>query len=96
MANITGRHDRVYVTTDRELARACAGASEHDDGTVGGGVLYQVEPVGDLEPDPDLPGLHISFAVPQAVVVAVLDAYVRRDDTRYAAKFQAVLNHLAR
>jgi hypothetical protein len=78
------------------LARACAGAFEHDDGAVGGGVVCQVEPVGDLESDPDLPGLDISFAVPQAVVVAVLDAHVRRDDTRYAAKFRAVLNQLAR
>ena len=96
MGNITGRHDRVYVTSDRELARACAGALEHDDGIIGGGVLYQVEPVGELEPDPDLPGLGISFAVPEALVVAVLDAYVRRDDNRYAAKFQAVLNQMTR
>jgi hypothetical protein len=96
LGNSTQRHDRVYVTSDRELARACAGAFEHDDGTIGGGVLYQVEPVGNLEPDEDLPGFDISFQVPKARVVVVIDAYVRRDDNRHAAKLQSVLRQLER
>ena len=66
------------------------------DGTIGGGVLYRVEPVGDLEPDEDLPGLDISFQVPKAKVIAVIDAYVRRDDNRHAAKLQSVLKQLER
>ena len=94
--NITQRLDRVYVTSDRELARAFAGAFEQADGAIGGGVLYQVEALGDLEPDEDLPGLDISFQVPQARVVAIIDAYVRRDDDRYAAKLRSVLTQLDR
>lgn len=49
LGNLTQRHDRVYVTTDRELARACAGALDLGEGTIGGGVLYQVEVLGELD-----------------------------------------------
>lgn len=93
--NVTQRNDRVYVTTDRELAHACAGVWTADGVSVGGGVLYRVQAFGDLEPDEDLPGLGISFQLPGAVVLAVIDAYVRRDDARYGATLRSVLSRLS-
>ena len=46
------REDRVFVTTSREAALMFACAWRR-------GVIYEVEPIGALEPDPDcnLPGL---------------------------------------
>lgn len=54
--------DRVYVTTNRELARAWASRSS-------AGCLLRVEPQGELEADPDFPG--ISYSTNQATIVDV-------------------------
>jgi hypothetical protein len=53
--------DRVYFTTDRDLARAWGARSK--------GALLRVHPVGPVEPDPDFPPT--TFSASQAVVVAV-------------------------
>lgn len=63
LGNITQRHDRVYVTGNWP---GPAPEWSDDDGSIGGGVLCQVEAVGDLEPEEVLPGLDISFQVSQA------------------------------
>ncbi len=55
--------DRVYFTTDRELARAWCARSK--------GALLRVDPVGPVEPDPDHPPT--SFSASQAVVVDVIE-----------------------
>jgi hypothetical protein len=94
LGTVRQRDDRVYITTDRDLARACAGVWSLDGETIGGGVLYRVEPMGDPDPDDDLPGLAISFQVPSARVLAVVDAYVARNDSKYAKKLTSVLQRL--
>lgn len=68
------RFDRVYVTTNRLIARGFAGGYPN-------GALYQVEPLGELEPDPEH---EENFAVPAARVVVKLDGYVilRRGEAR--------------
>jgi hypothetical protein len=76
MTEIAQRADRVYITTDRNLARAWAGIWTSDGKQHGGGTLYQVE-ADDLEPDEDLlslPGRF--FQAPRARVKCVYDAYV--------------------
>lgn len=45
------RRDRVYLTTDPEAARVFASLAEP-----GGGHVYEVRPIGDIEPDPDYIG----------------------------------------
>jgi hypothetical protein len=95
LGRVTQRDDRVYVTADRELAKACAGIWSPDGQTIGGGVLYRVVPIGEVEPDDDLPGLGISFQVARAKVAAIHDPYVARNDPKYARKLQAVLGRLA-
>lgn len=64
IANQVHRRDRVYITPD--MAAASMYASVHERPTV-----YEVMPVGDLEPDPDCfcPGL--SSACSRAKIVAV-------------------------
>ncbi|WP_160469932.1 hypothetical protein [Clavibacter michiganensis] len=61
-----GEFDRVYVTTDRQLARAFAHKMRNQLGE-SVGALYRVQPVGPLEPDPDyedvVPGLSSSCPV---------------------------------
>jgi hypothetical protein len=54
--------DRVYFTTDRELARAFAC-------TVSSGALYRVQPLGSVEVDDDFAG--VSWKAPGARIVAV-------------------------
>ena len=52
----------VYITTDRELAGQFAGVhAAHP----AGGTLYQVQPEGPMQPDPDLPdvGMRCSSAL---------------------------------
>lgn len=88
------REDLVYVTSDRELARACAGVWSPDGVSIGGGSLYQVRSDEPLVEDEDLPGLGLSFQVPSAVVVAVVDAYVARDDRRHGRTLREVLSRL--
>lgn len=64
VANRVHRRDRVYVATD--IYGAGLYAIVHD-----AGVIYEVIPEGDLEPDPDcdLPGL--SFSCLRARIVTV-------------------------
>jgi hypothetical protein len=65
----TTRRDRVYVTSDRQVAAAYAALFPN-------GALYEVEPVGPVEPDPDclVPGL--SARCLSARVVRVADPVV--------------------
>lgn len=60
------RFDRVYVTTVRFIAKCFAAGYPN-------GALYRVEPLGDLEADPEHPD---SFAVQAARVLAKIDGYV--------------------
>ncbi|TFF04362.1 hypothetical protein [Cellulosimicrobium funkei] len=79
MTEIAQRDDRVYLTSDRELARAWAGLWTPDGEHFGNGSLYQVDAeLAALEPDEDLLSLEgVSFQVPRAVVRVVYDAAVR-------------------
>jgi len=74
--DIAYRSDRIYLSTDRELARIWAGQWTDLDGRVGYGWLYRVEvDVDALEPDEDLlslPGL--SYQAPRATVSSRLRA----------------------
>lgn len=93
---IAQRSDRVYVTTDRNLARAWAGIWTIDGKQHGGGTLYQVEvDVDELEPDDDLlslPGRF--FQAPQARVTCVYDAYVGFHD-RFGRVIQQLVDEHA-
>ncbi|WP_413808178.1 hypothetical protein [Streptomyces sp. OE57] len=79
------RRDRVYVTTGREVARVYAALFPD-------GALYEVEPVGELVADADclVPG--VSFEVPAARVVRVVDPVV----LARARPFEAWLRKLDR
>ncbi len=59
------RRDRVYVTTDPAAALMYAAG-------VRNGLVYECEPIGDLEPDPDctMPGL--SFQCPKARITKII------------------------
>ena len=59
------RRDRVYLTTDIEAAKIYAAMSPD-----GKGCVYEVRPVGEIEPDPDckVPGL--SYQAKEAIVVS--------------------------
>jgi len=63
------RADIVYVTTLRDAARSYA--AFYPDGA-----LYRVEPVGDLEPDPDCAEPGLSWHCPAARIAAVVDPVV--------------------
>lgn len=63
------RRDRVYVTTGREVARVYAALFLD-------GALYEVEPVGELVPDPDCAVAGVSWEVPAARVLRVVDPVV--------------------
>lgn len=72
-----GRPDRVYVTADRELARAFAHRGENR--KAGTGWVYQVIPVGPVEVDPDYAAYaadHVGVACSQARIVAIADSPV--------------------
>lgn len=62
------RADRVHLTTERSSAKAFAAAYPN-------GALYQAEPVGEIEPDPDAPDEAIRCE--RARVIAVYDPCVR-------------------
>lgn len=64
---LTGRPDRVYITSDREYARFYA--SKHPRGD-----LYTVEPVGDVEPSTE--DHFPTWSVQAARVRTVYDRYV--------------------
>lgn len=63
------RRDRVYVTTGREVARVYAALFLD-------GALYEVEPVGELVADPDCLEPGVSWEVPAARVLRVVDPVV--------------------
>lgn len=65
----TVRRDRVYVTSDRQVATAYAAMFPN-------GALYEVEPVGTVEPDPDCLVEGLSWRAPAARVVRVVDPVV--------------------
>jgi hypothetical protein len=73
------RRDRVYVTTDRNAARIFAASWPR-------GVVYEVEPVGDLEPDPDCSEPGLSFACARARVLRVY-FLSRKERERVVAAF---------
>jgi hypothetical protein len=58
------RKDRVYVTTD--VATAILWASQHSSP-----MLYEVEPEGAIEADPDHKGVGVSFQCERAKIVAL-------------------------
>lgn len=74
------RSDRVYLTTDRELARGYAGYRALTDGTFG--ALYIAEPVGETSPDPDLPEVSVQCA--RARITRVYDPVIRLPGRRCA------------
>lgn len=68
-AALVCRRDRVYLGSDVSIAVVYTAMHPSNRGG-----LYEVEPIGDVEPDPDWagePGL--SVAAPRARVVAVID-----------------------
>lgn len=67
------RRDRVYLTTDLDAARFFALMAEP-----GGGDVYLVEAVGELEPDPDyLAADEAALQAPMARIVRVVERRVR-------------------
>lgn len=75
------RGDRVYFSTDLELARYYAAQIHTVDSTTGvvmrHGNLYEVEPVGPVEPDPDFG--HVSWCAPGARILSVTEEDVNLD-----------------
>jgi hypothetical protein len=70
--DVNHNFDRVYITTVRAVARGFAAGYPK-------GALYSVEPVGDIEPDPEQPPGYdepVNFAVHAARVLSVLDPLV--------------------
>lgn len=59
------RRDRVYVTTSYSGALLYAAANRK-------GVVYEVEPLGELEPDPDCNQPGLSFQCARARVLRVI------------------------
>ena len=84
------RADRVYLTARRDLAEAYAMCHELTRGGGGPGVLYLAEPVGELEDDPDLPGL--SFQCASARVLRIYDPCV----TMPFARFERIMLSVVR
>lgn len=64
VANKVHRRDRVYLTPD--MAAASLYASVHREPMV-----YEAEPVGEMEPDPDCIAPGLSIACPQAKITAI-------------------------
>jgi hypothetical protein len=62
---------KVYVTTSRITAEAFAALYP------GGGALYRVEPVGEMEQDPDVSEPGLSFRCSEARVARVYNPLVR-------------------
>lgn len=72
--------ERVYFSSDRELARGFAGRINIRDTVTGivfqHGTLYEVEPLGEIERDPDGTG-NVSWCAPRARILAVAEKNVR-------------------
>lgn len=72
-ASAACRRDRVYLTTDLEAARLFAIMAPPK----GNGSVYEVEPIGELEVDPDyLSDEGAAYAAPMARVLRVVDRRV--------------------
>lgn len=71
---------RVYVTTDRTLALMFAGKVSSPAGQTFGGTLYRVDPVGDLQPDPDFPSEAACFTCKAATITEVAQTAIRWDE----------------
>lgn len=56
------RRDRVYITTDKNCALIYAAGLKN-------GVIYQCEPIGDIEPDPDCNSPGLSWQCEKARVI---------------------------
>ena len=82
--------DLVYVTTERELARAIAAHWAKKRNSQGRGWLYRVSLDDvDLEPDDDLPGgPFISFQAARVRVAAVFDRGVDPDKPRHVRELE--------
>jgi hypothetical protein len=97
LTQIGQRDDRVYLTSDKELARAYAGMWTRQGGGMGGGSLYKVATDDPLDPDADLLSLpDISFQVASARVVEVYNAYVPCDRRKFERLFRRLLAELER
>ncbi len=67
------RNDRVYVTTSHEVAFMYAYALlSRGDNPPDRGAVYLVDPVGELERDPDQPGFQCERAIVRAVAVSAV------------------------
>ncbi|WP_431842073.1 hypothetical protein [Calidifontibacter indicus] len=75
--------NRVYFSSSREFARAFAARRRFHEPETGvvynHGALYRVEPIGDIEIDPDFQRGAVSWCAPQARIVAVEDPNVMMD-----------------
>jgi Rifampin ADP-ribosyl transferase len=92
-ADYDGEHcrtDRVYLTTDAEEAAVYAALTASG----GGGDVYEVEPVGALEPDPAAAAGTGSYATPAATVVRVIRRGVPLEEA--AARMRALVPRLER
>ncbi|WP_434181391.1 hypothetical protein RI685_16335 (plasmid) [Clavibacter michiganensis] len=91
-----GRTDRVYVTTDRQLAR-CFAHKMRDDFGQSIGALYRVQPIGAPESDPDYetvaPGLSASCSAARIEEVEEDPVVMTLEEERAAAgKYQTWKN----
>ncbi len=95
---ISQRGDRVYVTSDRGLARVYAGGWSDDGVHFGYGWLYEVTvDEASLEPDADLLSLPgVSFQAPSATIVHVHERSVRPNQARFAETLTSLLEEHAR
>lgn len=78
LQNPNYRSDRVYATTDRDLAQSFAAYWTREPRRKGGGWLYRVEfDESLLEPDSDFPSLQgISFQAPRGRIVEIVQTGV--------------------
>lgn len=74
---------KVYFSTDLDFARAFATNTQISDAPTGvvfqRGALYRVEPIGQVELDPDFHNSDVSWCAPRARIVAVEDPNVMMD-----------------
>lgn len=72
--------NRVYFSSERELARGFASQFRIGDATTGiiyqHGSLYEIEPIGEVEEDEDFQGRGVSWCAPQARILRVVEPNV--------------------
>lgn len=66
------RRDRVYITNELLYARVFALLAPPK----GHGSVYEVEPIGETEPDPDYSGPGLCLEVPEARVLRIVEKRV--------------------